>query len=65
MTIAPGADAVFLPPRENFLEAIQEALQLQHPPRARLYHDGRRCAWLPRRVAGWFPINSVIVKEAA
>lgn len=65
MTIAPGADAVFLPPRENFLEAIEEALQAARPARARLYHDGRRCAWLPRRSAGWFPINSIALKEAA
>lgn len=63
--MSPGADAIFYPPRANFLEAIQEALEDQHAIRAKLYHDGNRVAWLPRRPAGWWPINTVIVKEAA
>lgn len=64
-TIAPGADAVILPPGANFHDAVQEALQVRHPPKARLYHNGRQIAWLPRRPAGWWPISAIIVKEAA
>ncbi len=52
-------------PRENFLEAIQAALEVQHDIRSQLCTDGQRIAWLPSVLPGWFRINSAAVKEAA
>jgi len=63
--MSPGACAIFYPPRETFLAAVQEALADQPHIQAKLCTDGRRVAWLPRRPAGWWPINTLIVKEAA
>lgn len=57
--------ATFLPARENFLDAITEAVSHTHSPTAKLYHDGKRCAWLPRQLPGWHPINAAVVKVAA
>lgn len=62
--IAPGACAVFFPPRENFFAAVREALE--SPQRnAKLYTDGRRMAWLPKPARDWQRVNTIIVKEAS
>lgn len=61
-----SADAIFFPVRENFLEAVQEALQSQCEPGCELATDGRRVAWLPRILPGWIPLpQSVCIKSAA
>jgi hypothetical protein len=61
MTIAT---AIFFPARATLKEAVAEAVQ-NRPPRCELATDGKRVAWLPRIVPGWFPINAAVFKEAA
>ena len=47
------AIAVFMPPRENALQAMQEALEMAHRKESFLATDGVRLAWLPKLPAGW------------
>lgn len=61
-----SADAIFFPVRENFLEAIEEALQMPREPACILATDGNRVAWLPRLIPGWFAAPQAInIKVAA
>jgi hypothetical protein len=62
MTIAAGADAVIFPLRDNFLEAMIEALE-NRPTRCCLYTNGERVAWLPREIPGWFRVGAAVIKE--
>ena len=59
-----SAAAIFFPPRENFRAAIEEAMK-HRPPQGELATDGRRMAWLPRLLPGWFPVSFAKLKEAA
>jgi hypothetical protein len=60
------AAAVFLPARATVREAIINALGVAHDPHCRLYTDGRRVAWLPRALPGWFKLGAAeIQREAA
>ena len=47
------AVAVFLPPRESALQAMQEALDAAHDQKSFLCTDGVRLAWLPKLPTGW------------
>lgn len=58
------ACAIFFPPRQNMREAVAEAMQ-NRPARGELATDGRRVAWLPRVLPGWFPVSLDGLKEAA
>jgi len=62
-----SADAVFLPERATVREAILDALGVPHKPHCRLYTDGRRVAWLPRALPGWFKLaaGEIPLQEAA
>jgi hypothetical protein len=60
--IAPGALAVFFPPRENFFTAVSEAMD-SPLPHAQLYTNGRRLAWLPKPAKRWTRISALIIKE--
>lgn len=52
--------AVILPERESCLAALQEARATAHAPQCRLYSNGKRMAWLPRRLPGWFPFGGSV-----
>jgi hypothetical protein len=58
-----SAAAVFLPARATVREAILEALGVPHEPHCRLYTDGRRVAWLPRALPGWFKLAAVEIPQ--
>lgn len=58
-----SADAVIMPARATLREAVFEAVAQQHEPTTRLYTDGKRLAWLPRRLPGWFRL--AVVEKAA
>lgn len=51
--------AVILPARTNFHQAVAEAITTRHAPESRLYTDGERVAWLPRRLPGWFRVGAI------
>lgn len=40
----------------TWISAIRTALYLPHTVTDRLYFNGRELKWLPRRLAGWFPV---------
>lgn len=54
------AIAVFLPPRENALQAMQEALEMAHRRESFLCTDGVRLAWLPKLPNGWSRIGGCV-----
>lgn len=58
-------DAIFYAPRANFLDAIKEAQKDQSSVACGLFCDGRRLAWLPRQLPGWFRISYASIKEVA
>ena len=58
-----SADAVFLPERATVREAILDALGVPHEPHCRLYTDGRRVAWLPRALPGWFKLAAIEIHQ--
>lgn len=60
-----SADAVFLPARATVREAIAEAVAIPHEPHCRLFTDGRRVAWLPRALPGWFKLAGAEVQRRA
>jgi hypothetical protein len=60
-----SADAVFLPARDTVREAIVEAMRVPHEPACRLYTDGRRVAWLPRALPGWFKLGGAELQRMA
>lgn len=60
-----SADAVFLPARATVRDAIIEAIGMPHEPHCRLYTDGRRVAWLPRALPGWFKLAGAEVQRRA
>ena len=51
--------AVILPCRDNFRHAIEEAILTDHQIQAKLYTDGERVAWLPRKMPGWFRVGAI------
>lgn len=57
-----SADAIILPARENCRAAILEASRMQREPHCRLYTDGKRLAWLPRQIPGWFRIGAADIR---
>lgn len=59
-----SADAIILPARENFRAAMLEASRLVREPHCKLYTDGRRLAWLPRALPGWFRIGAADLRDA-
>ena len=59
-----SASAIILPAQENCRDAILEASRMQRDPSCKLYTDGRRMAWLPRRLPGWFRIGAADVSDA-
>ena len=59
-----SADAIFLPQRETVRDSVNAALAVPHRPECRLYTDGRRVAWLPRALPGWFKLAAVEVRDA-
>lgn len=58
-----SADAIFLPAVETVRAAVTAALAVPHRPECRLYTDGRRLAWLPRALPGWFKLAAVEVRD--
>ncbi len=59
-----SASAIILPAQENCRAAILEASRMQRDPSCKLYTDGRRMAWLPRRLPGWFRIAAADARDA-
>ena len=59
-----SALAVILPPRERLLPAMLEASRAARDPSCKLYTDGHRLAWLPKRMPGWFRIAAADVRDA-
>lgn len=58
-----SADAIFMPTRATVREAVIEALSVPREPSCRLYTDGRRVAWLPRKLPGWYKLAAVEVRD--
>lgn len=56
--------AVILPPRAQLKPAMLEASRAVRDPSCKLYTDGHRLAWLPRRLPGWFRIGAADVRDA-
>ena len=56
--------AVILPPREMLKPAMLEASRAVRDPACKLYTDGHRLAWLPRRLPGWFRIGAADVRDS-
>lgn len=52
--------AVILPPAEQLRPAMLEASRAERDPSCKLYTDGHRLAWLPRRLPGWYRIGAAI-----
>lgn len=52
--------AVILPPQDMLRPAMLEASRVAHDPSCKLYTDGHRLAWLPRRLPGWYRIGATI-----
>lgn len=57
------ADAVILPARETVRDAIMLARATPHRADCRLYTDGRRVAWLPQAIPGWFRLAATEVLD--
>lgn len=61
-----SAHAIFMPARENYFQAVAEAMAIPDvAPECRLYLDaaGERLAWLPKPTQGWQPVGGVSVKH--
>lgn len=56
--------AFILPPRDKLPPAMLEASRAVRDPSCKLYTDGHRLAWLPRRLPGWFRIGAADVRDA-
>lgn len=56
--------AVILPERAQLKPAMLEASRAVRDPSCKLYTDGHRLAWLPRRLPGWFRIGAADVLDA-
>ena len=52
--------AVILPPQDLLRPAMLEASRAVRDPSCKLYTDGHRLAWLPRRMPGWYRIGAAI-----
>ena len=52
--------AVILPPQDMLHPAMLEASRAVRDPSCKLYTDGHRLAWLPRRMPGWYRIGAAI-----
>ena len=59
-----SADAIFMPAVGTVRDAVTAALAVPHRPECRLYTDGRRVAWLPRALPGWFKLAAVELRDA-
>lgn len=58
------AAAIILPCRENVRAAMLEASRAVRGPDCKLYTDGKRLAWLPQRLPGWYRIGGADVRDA-
>lgn len=56
--------AVILPPRDKLHPAMLEASRAVRDQSCKLYTDGHRLAWLPKRMPGWFRIGAADVRDA-
>lgn len=56
--------AVILPEREQIKPAMIEASRVVRDPACKLYTNGHRLAWLPRRLPGWYRIGAADVRDA-
>lgn len=56
--------AVILPPRDQLKPAMLEASRAVRDPSCKLYTNGHRLAWLPKRMPGWFRIGAADVRDA-
>lgn len=56
--------AVILPEREQIKPAMIEAGRAVRDPACKLYTNGHRLAWLPRRLPGWYRIGAADVRDA-
>ena len=52
--------AVILPPQDMLRPAMLEASRAVRDPSCKLYTDGHRLAWLPRRLPGGYRIGAAI-----
>ena len=52
--------AVILPPQDMLRPAMLEASRAVRDPSCKLYTDGHRLAWLPRRLPGWYRLGGAI-----
>lgn len=52
--------AVILPPADQLRPAMLEASRAARDPACKLYTDGHRLAWLPRRLPGWYRLGGAI-----
>ncbi|MDE2439546.1 MAG: hypothetical protein KGP14_00870 [Betaproteobacteria bacterium] len=59
-----SAHAVIYPARENFGQAVAEAMATPYVGAdCKLYTDGERVAWLPAWMPGWFRILGCAIKH--
>ena len=64
MTCRSSPAAVILPPQDMLRPAMLEASRAARDPSCKLYTDGHRLAWLPRRLPGWYRLGGASVRDA-